>query len=183
LSLHTGERSTFFLQKEGTSTLLERLPRGETFAYSGVPLAEEKYQKTTSGDGTVLHRKSGEIVALRKKELLTVEPGGETRHLADLSWLQDCNSLCQAWVSGIRLAVSANGERAAFVSGGTRFPITDDSGMFPFWRVLVVDLSNGKEVFRKEFATNIDRRCAQLSPAGDLLLLSDGDKLQFKSLP
>ncbi len=185
LVVPTADRAPFSLAREGTATLLVRIPHagGDIFRYSGLPLVTVQNPVLASGDTLVLSRENNEAIVLRGKKLLTMQPGGGSRDLADLTWLQDCNKLCQSWSGGIAWAVSANGERSAFISTSTRFPLTDESGAFPFWRVVVIDLSSGKEIFRKEFYTKTSRRSAQLSPDGKLLLLSDGDKLQFQSLP
>lgn len=183
LSLPTGDQSTVSLSKEGTSTLFVTAPRGETLAYAGSPLTPTRDQKSAAGDQRILSHEDGEMIALKDNKLLTIQSDGKSKTFADITWLHDCNRLCQSWSGGTSYAVSANGERSAFVSSATRFPITDESGMFPFWRVLVIDLSSGKEIYRREFDTKTSRRSAQLSPDGKLLLLSDGDELQFQSLP
>ena len=180
VSLPKAQHSSVSLQKEAPDTLLARLPRGEVLAYSGLPLVQTSQQETKQGDQVVYLRRNREMLILRKQELLKITPSGDSRQLANLTWLHDCNKLCQAWSSGTTWAVSEDGNRAVFTSSGTRFPVTDESGLFPFFRLLVVDLATGKELYRKEFDTKTSGRSAQLSPTGDSLLINDGDQLHFQ---
>ena len=182
VSFPVAEGSSIFLQKEGSDSLLARLPHGGDFTYSGAPLVQTKQHETKQDDRLIYERETGEAIVARGDHLFVVPSNGKDLHLADLTWLHDCNKLCQTWSGGTNWAVSENGKRAVFTSAGTRFPVTDASGLFPFWRVLVIDLSTGKEIYRKEFGTKTSRRSAQLSPKGDLLLLSDGDELHFQPL-
>jgi hypothetical protein len=176
------QRSPVALQKEGSDTLLARLPTGEATAYTGAPLVQTSHHETNQDDQFVCMQDSGDAVVIRKQQLLALSSTGDSAHLTDLVWLHDCNKLCQAWSSGTTSAVSENCKRAVFVSSGTRFPVTDESGMFPFYRILVVDLETGKELYRKEFDTKTFPRITQLSPNGDLLLMGDGDRLNFQSI-
>ena len=175
-------RSTIALEKEGSDTLLARASQAGDLAYSGIPLAPTKRFETAPDDRLVYVRESGDVVLLRKLQLVTFSKGATDKSLADLSWLLDCNKFCQSWSSVRTWTASQNGKRAVFTSSGSRFPVTDESGLFPLYRLVVIDLATGKEVYRKEFDTNTAKRSAQLSPSGDVLLMRNGDELRFQSI-
>ena len=178
-------QSSVFLQRRSPDTLIARLPRGEEFALQGMPLKLIGRIEHDS-EHTVVYEEhgSGRTIILVGQKLLTTESANQTKVLADLSWLFNCTTYCQAYDAGTAFSVSSQGAlRAALISNGSKFPVTDAAGLFPFCRVVVVDLTSGKEIYRKQFVTKTGQRSAQISPGGDLLALSDGDEIELQPLP
>jgi hypothetical protein len=178
------ERSSLSLQKTGIpGSVRAKFPRGEAFTYAGIPLQQVRNTEPLAGDIFITTGDRGQTLVLNGRQLQVTQPNGTKTSLADLKWLFNCDKNCQAYDAGTGWSIS-NGpnKRIAFMSNGSKFPVTDDAGLFPFFRVFVIDLETGKEVFRKQFITKTARRSAQISPRGDQLLLSDGVELNFQPL-
>ena len=57
--------------------------------------------------------------------------------------------------------------RILVYSNGSKFPITDAAGLFPYFRLQVFDFDSGAELYREEDITRTGDRSATISPDGD----------------
>jgi hypothetical protein len=124
------------------------------------------------------------ILLQTQKKLVQAKPDGELRILSDLSWVMPCAGIsCQLYEAGTsHQIVTGAHRRILFVTNGSRFPVTDAAGIFPYFRIAVFDLDSGAEIYRKEYVTKTGKRAAEISPDGDLLAISDGDVVSLYSL-
>lgn len=181
----SNEKSTIFLRKSWPDTLIARLPRGEEFALRGKPLQLVGPVPTSSKETVIYNEGDGSRkITLVGQKLVSTNAASKATTLADLTWLFNCTTNCQSYDAGTGFNVSShNALRAAFISNGSKFPVTDAAGLFPFCRIVVIDLTSGKEIYRKQFITKTGQRSAQISPSGDLLTMSDGDEIELQPLP
>lgn len=127
---------------------------------------------------TIFHMADGTLLGKKGSSLIEIAPGAPPRTLADLSWaVPQClkYEYCQAYDAGTRYQTAVARERRLLIcSSGSRFPITDAAGLFPYFRVTVFDVNNGLQVYREEDRFKTGRRGAAISPKGDLLVTYDG---------
>jgi hypothetical protein len=151
-------------------------------ALAGDPLRLELLEGETNsrhwpliGDGAVLRWNEGKLVRSRN---------GVDERTFDIPWLTDCNHLCRAW-TGVQIANVSLGKytRALLIAKGSKIPITDSGGLFPFTRILVIDLTSGKILFQQEFLSRQDKRNGAVSLDGSLIALSDEHHVVITSLP
>jgi hypothetical protein len=180
-------RSSVSLSKEEPDTLLVRSARGEIYQYRGTPLQRVNPPTSTKrGNVSVIYSsEDGGTVAYNAntRQLIETAPNGTSRVLVDLTWVIGCDKFCQEYDAGTAWSVASQGKkRVLVVSNGSRFPITDAAGLFPYFHLAVIDLKNGAEVYRKQYITKTSKRAAQISPDGDLIALSDGDYIEIDRL-
>ena len=85
---------------------------------------------------------------------------------------------CQAYDAGAEIQVSTGKfSRILVFSNGSKFPITDAAGLFPYFRLEVFDVETGQSLFREENILRSGERYASLSPDGDRLATTDGRKV------
>ena len=180
-----GAKFPVSVRKQWPDTLLAGVSRGQEFALRGTPLKLVGPVKSGLDQTLIYSADDGSrTVALVGQKLVATNAEHNTAVLADLSWLFNCTTYCQSYDAGTGFSVSSHGAlRAAFISNGSKFPVTDAAGLFPFCRIVVIDLTSGKEIYRKQFITKTGQRSAQISPSGDLLAMSDGDEIELQPLP
>jgi hypothetical protein len=119
--------------------------------------------------------------------LIEVKSGSQGKTVANLSWaIPPCkkNEYCQAYDAGVHFQVSTGKKRRILVfSNGSRFPVTDAAGLFPYFRLQVFDLDTGAELYREEDSFRTGVRSASVSPDGDLLAVFDGKTVILYRLP
>lgn len=112
---------------------------------------------------------------------------GSSTPIGSLEWVvPPCKGYvnCQAYDAGTHIEVSSGQKRRVLVmSNGSRFPITDAAGLFPYSRLEVFDIDSRRSVYREEHMTRTGERYACLSPDGDLLATTDGRTVVLRNLP
>jgi hypothetical protein len=154
---------------------------GGSLDCDGTPLKciERKTGLQPDVDGYLIHSFDDGRKLLRKDEsLIETAPGASPKKIADLSWVSPhCEKYeyCQAYDAGTRYQV-VNGKRrrVLIMSNGSKYPITDAAGLFPFFRIQVFDLDVGSEIYREEDVLRTGHRSAVISPDGDLLATFNG---------
>ncbi len=179
--------SSVSLWKEDQDTLVVRSVRGENYRYRGTPLQRVDQQSfTRRNDAAVIYASEGGgtiTYSATARQLIETQPNGSSQVLADLTWVIGCEKFCQMYEAGTTWNVaSREKKRVLFVSSGSRFPVTDAAGLFPYFHVAVIDLEGGTEIYRKQYVTKTSHRSAQISPDGDLIALSDGEYIEIERL-
>ncbi len=146
------------------------------FQLEGVPVHLSEIPKSA----VVVTLQDGNTVEWSNPQLRRIWEGKVVKTY-DLSWLTHCNGLCQAW-TGTQLVGIVPG-RALLVSKGSKFPLTDTGGLFPFTRILLLDLNSGQPLFEREYYTDQSDRAAALDFTGRLLAISDKTNLSVYSVP
>ncbi len=179
---------TFFIHKQGTVTVI--LDGRELLLYGDTPLrllgqddlspAKRRWPDFEFADGQRI---------IRDGESLNMQTQGRAdRTIANLDWvLPPCKAKgyvnCQAYDAGTTIHVSTGRKRRVLVfSNGSRFPVTDAAGLFPYFRLQVFDVDSGKQVYREEYVTRTGVRYACISPDGDRLATTDGQTIIIRSL-
>jgi hypothetical protein len=72
--------------------------------------------------------------------------------------------------------------RVLIYSNGSKFPVTDAAGLFPYFRLQVFDLETGIELYREEDIVRTGDRGAAISPDGDRLATTDGQRVVVRDL-
>lgn len=162
---------------------------GKEYSFAGTPLAPFQQpalsQKLPSKGAFTFS--NGQVI-VRDGEFLNVENEGlPPKRIASLEWvIPSCGryTYCQAYDAGTSIQVSTGRKRRILVySNGSKVPITDAAGLFPYFRVQVFDLSSGAELFREENITRTGDRSAAISPDGDRMATTDGQKIVIHNLP
>lgn len=129
----------------------------------------------------------GRRVLRVENDLVLRDTSGTEKTIASLGWVAPaCEHYEYCQQSGASLqfqVVVGKRPRVLVQSNGSRIPLTDAAGLLPYFRVLVVDLETGAEVFREEDNFRTAQRSAMLSPDGDVLVNSDGYTLTVRRLP
>jgi hypothetical protein len=160
--------------------ILEIKRDGRTVLYKGDPLEPVEIAAAVPPDGVypIFHLDDGTLLGKRGSSLVEVSPDAVPKSLADLSWVvPPCMKYeyCQDYNAGTSYqTVAAQKSRVLIWSNGSRLPVTDAAGLFPYFRVAVFDLSAGHEIYREEDSFKTGRRGAAISPNGDLLITYDG---------
>lgn len=175
-----------FLSRKDPDTLLVTYPR-ETYEYHGTPLdLVGSATSTHRSDVSVIYSsEDGRVVTYHSdtRQLIETGPNGVPRVLADLTWVIGCDKFCQAYDAGFAWSVaSQRTKRVLFVSSGSKLPVTDAAGLFPYFHLAVIDLQNGAEIYRKQCLTKTSMRSAQISPDGDFIVMSDGESISIEKL-
>lgn len=180
----SSKQAIIFLATDGLGNLFAREPRGKNFEYSGDPLHLVETETSHTGPSTLFTFPDGREVTQADSKLLISVPDGAPRTLADISWVEGCKGLCQSYDAGFsrRIAVGKK-KRMLFIANGSKFPVTDAAGLFPYFRVAVFDLDSGAEVYRRQYITQTSNRSAGISPDGDRIALLDHDQIRVESLP
>lgn len=179
------QRSSVFLSRFGADTLMIRSPRGDTLELSGNPLqpSSNPIPPVTGDETTVFLAPDRSTYSYSPKNLFRTVPHGSKSIIASLAWINPCDRWCQEYEAGFSYSLAAGSNpRILFASNGSRFPVTDAAGLFPYFRVEVFDLANGAELYRKEFVTKTGLRSATISPDGSMIALSDGRQIVLEQL-
>lgn len=111
--------------------------------------------------------------------------GGEV--VVSLKWvIPPCDRYvnCQAYDAGAGFQVSTGKfSRILALSNGSKFPVTDAAGLFPYFKVQVFDIETGQTVYREENILRTGECYASISPDGDRLAITDGRKVILRVLP
>ena len=177
--------SSVFLSKEFPDTLVVNTPRGKSYKYRGDPL--RLFAETSTPlrrlPSIIYSSEDGRTVEWKDRQLIATLPDGTSRVLSDLSWVIPCEKYCQEYEAGTVYSLATRGKkRVLFQSSGSRFPVTDAAGLFPYFRVSVFDLDSGAEVYRKQYITHTAKHTAQISPDGDSIALNNGDRILIERL-
>lgn len=161
---------------------------GRNYTYSGTPLAllnQEQPRQPSSGK-RVFRLLNGQTI-IQDGEALNLESEANViRKIASLSWvLPPCGryTYCQAYEAGASMQVSTGRKRRILIySNGSKFPVTDAAGLFPYFRLQVFDLDTGAELYREEDIVRTGDRGAAISPDGDRLATTDGQRVVVRNL-
>lgn len=162
---------------------------GRNYNFAGAPLAlmEQPEHDVQSSGKKVFNFTDGKAIVLDGESLKLVSEGQPVRKIASLEWvIPPCGRYtnCQAYDAGTSIQVSTGRKRRILVcSNGSRFPVTDAAGLFPYFRLQVFDFDSGTELYREEDITRTGYRSAAISPDGDRLATTDGQKIVVYNLP
>ena len=184
-------RRFMMLELHQQDNLTVRQGLNRAFLYGGMPLKLlgeenlliEKYRHT------YFEFSNGESIVLKKNALSLHRQGEADREIANLDWvLPSCKANgCIDFLThetGRFMHVSTGKKRRVLIfSHGSRFLVTEDGGLFPFFRLEVFDVESGKSIYRKEYITLTGWRSAAISPDGDRLAMTDGQSVIIKNLP
>lgn len=178
------------IQQEGTVTVAEPLC-GRRFLYGGTPLKlldEDAVEVPPANNARFIFRfADGQKLMKDGSSLIEVNQGSPTRTVASLGWaIPPCKKYeyCQGYDAPAYIQASTGKSRRILVfSNGSRFPVTDAAGLFPYFRLQVFDLITGAEIYREEHSFRTAQRSASLSPDGDLLAVFDGKSVVVHELP
>ena len=162
---------------------------GKDYKFSGNPLAILKQQPEVlqRGNSKRIFTFSDGRSLLRMGEALVLESAGHpVRKISGLEWvIPPCGryTYCQAYDAGTSIQISTGRKRRILVcSNGSRFPITDAAGLFPYFRLQVFDFDTGAELYREEDITRTGDRSAAIDPDGERLATTDGEKVVIYDL-
>lgn len=175
-----------YLKKRGADKV-EVTANGDTFLYGGLPLARIEASDADPpiqrGDALVYSFCDGRYLVNRANILLEIKGGAPPATVASLKWVIPCEKYCQEYEAGNAYqVVTGTTRRVLVMSNGSRFPITDAAGLFPYFRLVVIDLDSGAEIYREENIFKTAKRIVTISPDGDLLATSDGTTLIVRRL-
>ncbi|WP_353071030.1 hypothetical protein [Tunturiibacter gelidiferens] len=175
-----------FLSSESTDRIRLAVANG-TLVFGGTPLLYLRFDPRSEikpGEPRPVYAEGdGRQLVLDGSHLSERGNEGTLRKIADLSWVIPCDKYCQAYDAGTAFEVVTTKERRILViSNGSRFPVTDAAGLFPYFRLAVFDLDTGAEIYREQFVTKTGERSAALSPEGDLLATFSGDSISIRKL-
>jgi len=183
---HGLDSASVYLSRLGADILVVRSPMGTVWHLRGNPLEAvptEELPKSNSQEVSI-GAYDGITFSYSPKSLFRTPVGGLHTQLASLAWVNPCARFCQEYEAELTYSLALQGKpRILFLSNGSRFPITDAAGLFPYCRIQVFDLSTGAEVFRREFVTKTGERSAQLSQDGSLIALSQDSHIALERLP
>ena len=161
---------------------------GRIYTYGGTPLAMlNEVPSAQRGTSKRLFTFTNGQTISQDGEALNLERDGRAmRKIANLDWvLPACGRYmyCQAYDAPSSIQVSTGKKQRVLVySNGSRFPITDAAGLFPYFRLQVFDVTTGAELYREEDITRTGDRGAAISPDGDWLATTDGRQVLVRNL-
>ena len=161
---------------------------GKDYKFGGRPLELLNQPELRQSDASkiVFTFSDGQAI-VQSGESLNVESGSHPiRKIADLGWVMPlCGryTYCQSYDAGTGIQVSTGRKRRILVySNGSKFPITDAAGLFPYFRLQVFDFDSGAELYREEDIARTGDRSAAINPDGDRLATTDGQKIVVHDL-
>lgn len=174
------------VHKQSMATVL--LNEG-TFLYGGVPLRllgpDDISAKIGGWPGFEFD--DGQTILKNEESLDLRAKNGNTTKVGSLEWvIPPCKDYvnCQAYDAGTHIEVSSGQKkRVLVISNGSRFPITDAAGLFPYFRLEIFDIDSRRSVYREEHITRTGERYACISSDGDLLATTDGRTVVLRKLP
>lgn len=172
--------------QEGAVTVSLQLC-GRAFLYAGTPLKLQDETEVLPPNKFIFRFADGRQLARDGSSLIEVKQGSQTRTVASLAWaIPPCKKYeyCQQYDAPAYIQVSTGKRRRILVfSNGSRFPVTDAAGLFPYFRLQVFELDTGAEIYREEDSFRTGQRSASVSPDGDLLAVFDGKSVIVHELP
>ena len=162
---------------------------GKDYSVGGSPLALlAQPELDQEGARKEVFSFSDSQVIVQEDDVLKVAGKGHpSRTIASLQWVMPpCGAYtyCQMYDAGSSIQVSTGRKRRVLVySNGSKFPISDAAGLFPYFRLQVFDFDSGAELYREERITRTGSRSAVISPDGSRLATTDGDKVVVHNLP
>lgn len=162
---------------------------GKDYIYGGTPLAlvEQKEQSQRGVNQRVFRFTNGQTITQDGETLNLESDGHAIRKIASLDWVYPtCRRYlyCQAYDAGFNIQVSTGKRRRILVySNGSKVPVTDAAGLFPYFRLQIFDLEAGTELYREEHIVRTGDRGAAISPDGDRLATTDGQRVVIRRLP
>jgi hypothetical protein len=178
--------SSHFLSSDGPDRVRASGPNG-SFVFGGTPLLYLRFDPSEgyqAGHPQLIYTRVDGRQLVREANQLSERQNGVTlRKIASLDWVIPCDKSCQAYDAGTAFEVATTKEhRILVISNGSRFPVTDAAGLFPYFRLEVFDLDTGAEIYREEYVTKTGQRSAALSPDGDLLAIFSDDSILVRKL-
>jgi len=179
--------ATFFIHRQGTVTVT--LDGREFLLYGDTPLRllGQDDLSPTPGVWPGFAFTDGQMIVKNGESLELQAQGRAARTIADLDWvIPPCKGYvnCQAYDAGIHFQVSTGKKRRVLVaSNGSKFPVTDAAGLFPYFRLQVFDVDTGRTLYREERVTRTGERYACISSDGDRLATTDGQTVIIRDLP
>jgi hypothetical protein len=161
---------------------------GHKYVYGGTPLTllKQKEPPETGVIKRVFTFADGQVIVRDGESLNAQREGRAIRKIASLEWvIPPCGryTYCQAYDAGAGIQVSTGEKRRILVySNGSKFPITDAAGLFPYFRLQVFDFDTGTELYREEDTVHTGQRSAAISPDGDRLATTDGQRVVVRDL-
>lgn len=175
------------VHQQGTVSI--SFPDGEGYLYGVSPLKLLKVgaSSQTGPDQPVFKFADGQTVIRSGESLISSGGRNSSRTVMSLKWvIPPCGRYvnCQAYGAGFHFQVSTGKNRRILViSNGSKFPVTDAAGLFPYFRLQIFDLNTGKTLYRREEFLRTAERYASISPDGDRLATTDGKKVIIRVLP
>ncbi len=164
--------------------MLSVLIGGHEYVYGGLPL--KRLREIEGENQTVFEFADGQKLVKDAESLILQKEGAPDRTVANLEWvIPPCKGYvnCQEYGAGSYFQVSTGKKRRVLViSNGSRLPVTDAVGLFPYFRLQVFDFDTGAEIYREEQLLRTAQRYASISPDGDLLATTDGQKVIVRNL-
>jgi hypothetical protein len=162
---------------------------GNSYIYSGTPLTllkEDERLHTAGEPQSVFTFTDGQAIVRDGESLNLQKDAHLIKKIASLNWvIPPCKGYvnCQMWDAGVAFRVSTGERKRILVfSNGSRFPVTDAAGLFPYFRLQVFDIDTGTELYREEDVLRTGQRSAAISPDGYRLATSDGQKIVVRDL-
>jgi hypothetical protein len=161
---------------------------GNKYIYGGTPLALLKQEEPPEIGAIkrVFTFTDGQTIVRDGETLNAQSDGRAVRKIASLEWvIPPCGryTYCQAYDAGVGIQVSTGEKRRILVySNGSKFPVTDAAGLFPYFRLQVFDFDTGTELYREEDFLRTGQRSAAISPDGDRLATTDGQRVVVRDL-
>ena len=161
---------------------------GKDYSYAGAPLSLISQRDPSNRETSKIRFRfiDGQSI-IQEGEVLNLEDDAKAkRKIASLDWvLPLCGRYmyCQAYDAGASIQVSTGRKRRLLVySNGSKFPVTDAAGLFPYFRLQVFDIAAGTELYREEKISRTADRGAAISPDGDRLATTDGQRVVIRNL-
>jgi hypothetical protein len=150
------------------------------YIYGGMPLTLLKQEKLSPRGAIkiVFSFSDGQMIVQDGESLNVQSKGHAIRKIASLEWvLPPCGrfTYCQAYDAGFDIQVSTGGKRRILV-------FSNAAGLFPYFRLQVFDFDTGTELYREEDIVRTGDRGAAISPDGDRLATTDGQRVVVRGL-
>jgi hypothetical protein len=162
--------------------ILSVVTKEGTHSYAGTPLRPVDLRPSRlirGGDEVVSTLDGSWELARVNNTLVQQRAGAPSRVFVDLGWVApscEQRDFCQTDQSSIHFqTVMGKRSRILITASGTKVPVFSSFGLMPFFRMQVLDLETGAEVYREEDLFRARQRSAVLSPDGDLVVVSDGE--------
>jgi hypothetical protein len=144
---------------------------GGSLLCGGTPVKCEKkvFAQQPEGKGVSIYSFNDGRKLLIDGESLK-EASGEvpSKQIADLSWvIPKCENYeyCQAYDAATRYQVVLGEKpRILIMSNGSKYPISDAAGLFPYFRVAVFDLNTRSEIIVKRIPSGQGSEARRLAP-------------------
>ncbi len=127
---------------------------------------------------------NGDTLRIEGKLVFAVSQSGAMHLAASTDWVKPCERLCQLDDPPTTYALADGPHpRLLMTYHGSRFPLTDAAGVFPYFRLAVYDIKSSKEVFRKQYVTHTASRVTDINLSGRLVAVGDPSSITFDWIP